>query len=139
MRLGLILLLSLFVNILIPNIFNPAIFLGILAIYILARQYAVFFIWLIIIVVSLGEFSLTPWWELAIYYIIWSIGVYMASVFLDKSWAIQSMIATLWLMFCKFIMSGLVIDYTSLIIYTLINGIAIAICLYFAEKFKVYE
>jgi hypothetical protein len=139
MQLGLILLLSLFTYILMPSIYNPAIFLGILAVYILARQYLLFGIWLITIILVLSSFSLTSWWQLGINYILWSIGVYMSSVFLDKSWAIQSIIATLWLMFCKFIITGFSIDYMNLIIYTIFNGLAIAICLYIAEKLKIYE
>lgn len=139
MRLSLILIASLFLYILIPSVFTPALFLGVLAIYIFARQYIVFLIWLIIIVITLSFTSLTPWWEVALYYSLWSVGVYLASIFLDKSWAVQSIIATIWLMFCKFIITGLALDYMYIISYILVNGIGIAIFLYFAEKIKIYE
>lgn len=139
MRLSLILIASLFLYILIPSVFTPALFLGVLAIYIFARKHIVFLIWFIIIVITLSFTSLTPWWEVALYYSLWSVGVYLASIFLDKSWAVQSIIATIWLMFCKFIITGLALDYMYIISYILVNGIGIAIFLYFAEKIKIYE
>lgn len=139
MRLSLILVASLLLYILIPSVFTPALFLGVLAIYIFARQYIVFLICLIIIVITLSFTSLTPLWEAALYYSLWSLGVYLSSIFLDKSWAVQSIIATIWLMLCKFIITGFMLDSMHIIIYILVNGIGIAIFLYFAEKLKIYE
>lgn len=139
MRLSLILIASLLLYILIPSVFTPALFLGVLVIYIFARQYIVFLIYFIIIVISLSFTSLNPWWELGLYYALWSVGVYLASIFLDKSWAVQSIIVTIWLMLCKFIMTGFILDFMHIIIYILVNGIGIAIFLYFADKLKIYE
>ena len=134
-----LLLFSLFLNILVPSIFNPALFLGILAVYILSRQYWLVFLSLVIIIFSLQAFSLTNWWEITLYYSIWSLGVYFASTFLDKSWAVQSIIAGIWLFIIKFILSSFSIDYLDLGIYVIFNTIGIAIVLYSAEKLKLYE
>lgn len=139
MKLILILLASLFINIYIPSIYMPTLFLGVLIIYILSRKYVLFLISLLGIIFVLQSFSLTRWWEIALYYCFWSLGIYMFSIFLDKSWIVQSIIATVWLFLCKFIVSGFNLDYLSLTIYTLVNFIGIIIFLYLAEKLKLYE
>lgn len=139
MLLGLILLLSIFLHILIPSIFIPLFFLGILNIYILARQYWTSLIWIIIIILILQLSSLTLWWQISIYYVIWSLGVYISSISLDKSWPVQSIMATFFLLISSFTINGLNSDYMDITIYTLINGLGIAIVLYLAEKFKIYE
>ncbi|MGA1050190.1 MAG: hypothetical protein ACO3TG_01735 [Minisyncoccia bacterium] len=139
MLLGLILILSLFLHIIIPSIFIPLFFLGILSIYILARQYWTSFIWMIIIILILQLSSLTPWWQVSLSYIIWSLGVYISSIYLDKGWPVQSIMATISLLISNLILNGFNIDYTNIGIYTIINGISIAIILYIAEKFKIYE
>jgi hypothetical protein len=139
MRLVFIMILTLILYILIPSLYTPALFLGILAIYILSRQYWLVVIWLIIIVFILQISTLMKWWELALYYFIWSFGVYVISIFLDKSWAVQSTLAIIWLFLAKLIMNGFVISYMDLFIYTFVNAIGIAVSLYFAEKLKLYE
>lgn len=139
MRLGLILLLSLLLHILIPSIFIPSVFLGVLSIYILARQYWLVLIWGIIIMLMLQLSSLTPWWQFILYYSIWGIGVYFSSIFLDKSWPVQGIMATVSLIIANLIWNGFNIDYINVAIYTIINGFGIAISMYLAEKLKVYE
>jgi len=139
MLLGLILLLSLFLHIVIPSIFMPLFFLGILSIYILARQYWTVFIWIFIIILILQVSSLTPWWQFSLYYLLWSLGVYISSISLDKGWPVQSIMATVSLMIVNLIFNGFNVDYINIGIYTIVNGIAIAIVLYIAEKLKIYE
>ncbi len=139
MLLGLILLLSLFLHIVIPSIFMPLFFLGILSIYILARQYWTVFIWIIIIILILQLSSLTPWWQFSLYYFVWSLGVYISSIFLDKGWPVQSIMATVSLIIVNLIFNGFNVDYMNIGIYTIVNGIAIAVVLYIAEKLKIYE
>jgi endonuclease/exonuclease/phosphatase (EEP) superfamily protein YafD len=139
MLLGLILLLSLFLHIVIPSIFMPLFFLGILSIYILARQYWTVFIWIFIIILILQVSSLTPWWQFSLYYLLWSLGVYISSISLDKGWPVQSIMANVSLMIVNLIFNGFNVDYINIGIYTIVNGIAIAIVLYIAEKLKIYE
>lgn len=139
MKLNLLLLFSLFLYIIIPNVFIPAIFLGILAFYIINRQYFLTIIWLFIIIAVLQSFSLTQWWEFAGYYSFWSLGVYFSSIFLDKSWAVQSIIISLWLFLSKFIFNSFTVDYLNITVYALMNAFSISIFLYFAEKLKLYE
>lgn len=139
MWLVLIFILSLFLYIQIPSIYTPSLFLGILAVYIVNKQYWLIGFGLAIIVLFLQMTSLENWWEIAIYYSLWSLGIYFASILLDKSWAVQSIIATIWLIICKLILSGFMVDYMNIIIYTIVNGIGIAIFLYFSEKLKIYE
>jgi endonuclease/exonuclease/phosphatase (EEP) superfamily protein YafD len=139
MLLGLILLLSLFLHIVIPSIFMPLFFLGILSIYILARQYWTVFIWIFIIILILQVSSLTPWWQFSLYYLVWSLGVYISSISLDKGWPVQSIMANVSLMIVNLIFNGFNVDYINIGIYTIVNGIAIAIVLYIAEKLKIYE
>lgn len=139
MILGFILLLSVFLHIVIPSIFMPLFFLGILSIYILSHQYWTVFIWLIIIILILQLSSLTPWWQFSLYYFVWSLGVYISSIFLDKGWPVQSIMATVSLIIVNLIFNGFNVDYINIGIYTIVNGIAIAIVLYIAEKLKIYE
>lgn len=139
MLLGVILLFSLLLHIVIPTILSPLFFLGILSIYILGNQYKTVFIWIIIIVSILQLSSLTPLWKLSLYYILWSLFMYISSISLDKGWPVQSIMATLSLVVVTLIFNGFNVDYISVAIYTIINGIAIAIVLYTAEKLKVYE
>lgn len=139
MLLSILLLLSLVLHILIPTVFVPLFFLGILSIYILGKQYLPALIWVVIIVLILQISSITIWWQLGLYYLLWSIGVYISSIFLDKSWPVQSVMATLFLLIANFILNGINIDYMNITIYTLINGLGIAILLYIAEKSKIYE
>lgn len=139
MAIAILLLLSLFLHIIIPTVFVPLFFLGILGIYILAKQYLTAFIWIIIIVLALQISSLTLWWQLGLYYFCWSLGVYISSVFLDKGWAVQSIMATFFLLISNLILNGINIDYMNITIYTLINGLGITVILYVAEKFKIYE
>ncbi|MEY2986141.1 MAG: hypothetical protein RJB24_370 [Candidatus Parcubacteria bacterium] len=139
MALAILLLLSLFLHIIMPTVFVPLFFLGILSIYILSKQYLTAFIWIIIIVLVLQMSSLTLWWQLGLYYLIWSVEVYVSSIFLDRGWTVQSIMATFFLFISNLSLNGVNIDYINIIIYTLINGIGIAIVLYTAEKFKVYE
>jgi hypothetical protein len=139
MILGLILLLSLFLHIVIPSIFMPLFFLGIFTIYILSKQYWTTFIWLIIIILILQISSLTPWWQFSLYYFVWSLGVYISSIFLDKAWPVQSIMATVFLIIVNLIFNGFNVDYINIGIYTIVNGIAIAVVLYIAEKLKIYE
>lgn len=139
MLLSILLLLSLVLHILIPTVFVPLFFLGILSIYILGKQYLPALIWVVIIVLILQISSITIWWQLGLYYLLWSIGVYISSIFLDKSWPVQSIMATLFLLIANFILNGINIDYMNITIYTLINGLGIAILLYIAEKSKIYE
>jgi hypothetical protein len=65
--------------------------------------------------------------------------MYISSISLDKGWPVQSIMATLSLVVVTLIFNGFNVDYISVAIYTIINGIAIAIVLYTAEKLKVYE
>jgi hypothetical protein len=139
MILGILLLLSLVLHILVPTVFVPSFFLGILSIYILGKQYLPALIWIVIILLILQISSITIWWQLGLYYLLWSIGVYISSIFLDKSWPVQSIMATLFLLIANFILNGSNIDYINITIYTLINGLAIAAVLYMAEKYKIYE
>jgi len=139
MLLSISLLLSLVLHILIPTVFVPLFFLGILSIYILGKQYLPALIWIVIIVLILQISSITIWWQLGLYYLLWSIGVYISSIFLDKSWPVQSIMATLFLLIANFILNGINIDYMNITIYTLVNGLGIAIVLYIAEKSKIYE
>jgi len=139
MLLSILLLLSLVLHILIPTVFVPLFFLGILSIYILGKQYLPALIWVSIIVLILQISSITIWWQLGLYYLLWSIGVYISSIFLDKSWPVQSIMATLFLLIANFILNGINIDYMNITIYTLVNGLGIAIVLYIAEKSKIYE
>jgi len=139
MLLSISLLLSLVLHILIPTVFVPLFFLGILSIYILGKQYLPALIWIVIIVLILQRSSITIWWQLGLYYLLWSIGVYISSIFLDKSWPVQSIMATLFLLITNFILNGINIDYMNITIYTLVNGLGIAIVLYIAEKSKIYE
>jgi len=139
MLLSISLLLSLVLHILIPTVFVPLFFLGILSIYILGKQYLPALIWIVIIVLILQRSSITIWWQLGLYYLLWSIGVYISSIFLDKSWPVQSIMATLFLLIANFILNGINIDYMNITIYTLVNGLGIAIVLYIAEKSKIYE
>lgn len=139
MILAILLVLSLILHIIIPSIFIPLFFLGILSIYIIAKQYLTACIWIIIIVLILQISSLTLWWQLGLLYLLWSSGVYMASIFLDKGWPVQSIMATFFFLISNLIINGLNIDYINIAIYTFINGIGIATVLYMAEKFKIYE
>ncbi len=139
MVLSLILLLGIFLHIIIPSIFFPLFFLGTLIVYILDRQYWALLIWNIIIVLILQVSSLTPWWQFALYYFLWSTFVYIGSITLDKSWPVQSIMATIFLSFSHLILNKFNIDYINWGIYTSVNGIGIGIVLYMAEKLKVYE
>jgi hypothetical protein len=139
MFLGIIILLGLGLHIYIPLIWVPLLYLGPLAIYILAKQYWTVVIWLIIIVLVLQQTSITAWWHNALYYGIWLLGIYLASIFLDRSWTVQSILVTVFLLISKIIMIGIPQDYWNLIIYTLMNGIAITLFLYIGDKYKIYE
>lgn len=139
MLLGIILLLGLFIHIYIPLIWVPLLYLGPLAIYILAKQYWTVVIWFLIIVMVLQQTSITVWWHNALYYAIWILGVYIASLFLDRGWAVQGILATVFLVMSKIIITGIPQDYLNLAIYTLINGLAITIFLYIADKYHMYE
>jgi hypothetical protein len=139
MFLGIILLLGLFIHIYIPLIWVPLLYLGPLIIYILAKQYWTVMIWLIIIVLVLQQTSITLWWHNALYYGIWLLGVYIASIFLDRGWAVQGILATVFLITSKMIIIGIPKDYWNLLIYTVINGVTITIFLYIADKYKIYE
>jgi hypothetical protein len=96
-------------------------------------------IWLIIIVLVLQQTSITLWWHNALYYGIWLLGVYIASIFLDRGWAVQGILATVFLITSKMIIIGIPKDYWNLLIYTVINGVTITIFLYIADKYKIYE
>jgi hypothetical protein len=117
----------------------PLLFLGILSIYIINRQYWAVCMWIMIVVIILQLFSLTPWWQLGLYYFVWSILVYISSIYLDKGWPVQSIIATVSLMIVNLIFNGFNVDYINTSIYTIVNGVGIAIILYIAEKLKLYE
>lgn len=139
MLLGLTLVISIFLHILIPSIFLPLFFFGILAVFILSKQYWSVFICCIIIILLIQVSTLTPWWQNILYYAIWILCVYISSISLDKGWPVQSIIATIALLISNLIINGFSIDYMSLGIYTLVNGLGIAIVLYTAEKLKIYE
>lgn len=139
MLLGLTLVISIFLHILIPSIFLPLFFLGILAVFILSKQYWSVLIWCIIIILLIQVSTLKPWWQNSLYYFIWILCMYISSISLDKGWPVQSIIATIALLISNLIVNGLSVDYISLCIYTLVNGFGIAIVLYIAEKLKIYE
>jgi hypothetical protein len=139
MFLGIILLLGLFIHIYIPLIWVPLLYLGPLAIYILAKQYWTVAIWFFIIVMVLQQTSITVWWHNALYYALWILGVYIASLFLDRGWAVQGILATVFLVMSNIIITGIPQDYLNLAIYTMINGLAITIFLYIADKYHMYE
>jgi hypothetical protein len=139
MFLGIIILLGLFLQVYIPMTWLPLLYLGPLVIYILAKQYWTVVIWLSIIILVLQQTSITLWWYNVLYYGIWILGVYIASIFLDKGWAVQAILATVFLIISKIIIIGIPQDYLNLTIYTLINGIAITIFLYIGDKYKIYE
>ena len=139
MFLGIIILLGLWLHIYVPLIWVPILYLGPLIIYILAKQYWTVMIWLIIIVLVLQQTSITLWWHNALYYGIWLLGVYIASIFLDRGWAVQGILATVFLITSKMIIIGIPKDYWNLLIYTVINGVTITIFLYIADKYKIYE
>lgn len=139
MFLGIILVIGLFIHIYMPLIWIPLLYLGPLAIYILAKQYLTVAIWLIIIVLVLQQTSITIWWHNAVYYGIWALSVYIASIFLDRGWAVQGILATVFLVISKIIITGIPQDYLNLAIYTMINGLAITIFLYIADKYHMYE
>jgi hypothetical protein len=139
MLLGLTLAISVLLHILIPSIFLPLFFLGILVVFILSKQYWSVFIWCIIIILLIQVSSLTPWWQNSLYYAIWILCMYISSISLDKGWLVQSIIATISLLISNLIVNGFIINYMSLVIYALVNGLGIAIVLYTAEKLKIYE
>jgi len=139
MFLGIIILLGLCLHIYVPLIWVPILYLGPLIIYILAKQYWTVMIWLIIIVLVLQQTSITLWWHNALYYGVWLLGVYIASIFLDRGWAVQGILATVFLITSKMIIIGIPKDYWNLLIYTVINGVTITIFLYIADKYKIYE
>jgi len=139
MKLGFIIILTLFLHIKVSSIFNPALFLGPLAIYILSRKYWVVFIWLITIILVLDYYSLNTFWELASFYFIWSISLAIISKFIERRWSVQSIVSIFLLVFYKLIFSGFQIYYINIGIYGLVNGIGIIIFLYLAEKLNIYE
>jgi hypothetical protein len=47
--------------------------------------------------------------------------------------------ATVSLIIVNLIFNGFNVDYMNIGIYTIVNGIAIAVVLYIAEKLKIYE
>lgn len=139
MKLGFIIILTLLLYIKVSSIFTPALFIGPLAIYILSRQYWSVFIWLITIILVLDYYSLNTFWELALFYSVWSISLAIISKFIERRWSVQSIVAIFLLVVYKIIFSGFQFDYINIGVYGLVNGVGIIIFLYLAEKLNIYE
>lgn len=139
MFLSLILFSSILLYMWIPGLFIPAIFFGPLAIYVLGRKYLVVITWLVIITLMLSTSSLAPWWIIFLFYGSWCLIFYTLSLFIERSWPVQSIFAILCLLVASFIAYGTKMDYLNLTIYMLVNSIPMVIFIFSAEKFNLYE
>lgn len=123
----------------IPTMWFPIWYLGPLAIYILSKEYIRAAVWICIISVILSQTSLTPWWVYIGYYGIWCVGVYVSSRFFDRGWAVQSILATVWLMISVLIVNKFSISLENMVLFGFVNGIWLAIVLKVAHKYNIYE
>ncbi|MEY3470994.1 MAG: hypothetical protein RLZZ223_344 [Candidatus Parcubacteria bacterium] len=139
MFLSLTLFLGILLHIWAPSPFMPILFLGPLAIYVLARKYWVIIIWITTITLMLSISSLTPWFISLLLYVVWCFSFYIISLFIERSWPVQSIFAVICLLVANLIVYGVSIDYILLVIYIIINSIFITLFLYLAEKYNFYE